>query len=1034
VVLDFNGVATLPGVPDKVYDLVTLPSGIDPTSSLVFFGGGDHQGSSNAGNVTLNLHGTFGVAGNNGAANSVQAVGGGGGTYDLGLALADVEGTADDVTIEGRLGGVSGTDNRGGDIESTHDGDLVTEGDNTPGALVQSIGGGGGRANLDVSSQHGSLGDTTLTLGGEDGNHEEGGDIEHTQAGATSTQGAAAHGGVFQSVGGGGGALSLMVAGGTQSDAASASSSASTSAVRERRIYKTAQGVPAAGTSKINLGSDGGTQLKGGGVSLQLGGGIATHGDHALGLVFQSVGAGGGIATVLGVGELDVTLGGTAGASGDGGSLAVVNTGDVITTGERAHAVFLQSVGGGGGAVFTNAASSKVDLSAQNSGKGGNLSFTQNGTVATQGELAYAVFAQSVGGGGGFVDASFMGSAGGTGSAGTIDLELNGDVYALGAGSTALFAQSTGADGLGGNITATLAADKQLLGGTQGIAVQFDGGAANLFTNYGSLATRSGPLGLAFLGGAGGDYIDNHGALMGNIDLRGGANGFANNVGAVLYSGTLLNLGDPANVFTNNGVISPGANQLAVETQLFGSYVQSATGTADLEIDFLRRAADRLMATGTVEVGGAINLSLMNTYAIQSGTTWRPLFNGARGVSTAGVVLHAPQSIVVDYDLYRYPTELGVAYDVDFAAHGRLSGNRNAVGEYLNRVTQAGGPTGVGDLIATAVAQTDIGVYADMLTQLDTGFYAEQQAVALNDAQRFARNLQNCGTLGIGETVGDSNGCVWARYDDNPSSRDAVEGFPAVDSDGFGISTGVQRPLDNGWMVGVALDVEDQQSRGYDSRWTAEGRFMQIGGSARRALGPGSLGATLQFGNQEQDVTRMLGITGAYQARGSRDVRFITNVLDYTWNFERGGFSLQPSVNLGTSLLRYGGMTEQGAGGQGAVIAGGDETHLWIEPALGARYTANFVGGAALRTYVRAGVLQYLSGTRTEVRAGLAGAPDFASYMTVGSDLDRTHLVGEAGLQYTATGGFTLGLSYSHQESDFREGGAGSLRFALPLK
>jgi hypothetical protein len=489
-----------------------------------------------------------------------------------------------------------------------------------------------------------------------------------------------------------------------------------------------------------------------------------------------------------------------------------------------------------------------------------------------------------------------------------------------------------------------------------------------------------------------------------------------------------------SNVFTNDGLISPGADLLAVETQLFGSYVQSATGVADMEIDLLRRVTDRVMATGTVSVGGQINLSFMNTHLIRSGTTWQPLFNGARGVSNAGVALHAPESIVIDYDIYNFTSELGVAYDVDFAAHGKLTGNRAAVGEYLNRVTRLGGSTGVGDVIATAVAQTDVAVYADMLTQLDTEFYAEQQAIALDGTQRFARNLQNCGTLSIGDTVGDANGCLWARYDDNPSSREAVAGFPAAESSGTSISTGLQKPLDGGWTLGVAVDVENHDSHGYDDLWSAEGKFFQLGGSARRDFGPGSFGATLQLGNQSQDVTRRVGVTGVYEARGSRDVHFITNVLDYTWNVDTAGLSFQPSLNLGTSRLSYGDMTEQGAGGQNAVIAGGDETHVWIEPAIGARYTANFVSGASLRTFVRIGVLQYVYGTSTGVRAGLEGAPDYADDMRIGSDLDRTHGLGEAGLQYQAAGGFTLGLSYSHQQSDFREGGAGSLRFALPLQ
>jgi Autotransporter beta-domain len=712
----------------------------------------------------------------------------------------------------------------------------------------------------------------------------------------------------------------------------------------------------------------------------------------------------------------------------------VTNTGDVTTEGARAHGIFLQSIGGGGGAVFTSANAPSVTLSAQNSGSGGNISLMQNGSIATSGDQAYSIFAQSVGGGGGFVDAAFAGSAGGAGGAGTITLDLDGDVLALGEDSTGLFAQSSGANGLGGDITATLAAGKQLVGGTNGVAVYFDGGAANRFTNYGSLSTLSGPLGTAFRGGAGGDYIDNYGALMGNIDLGGGANGFANNIGAQLYSGTLINLGDASNVFTNNGLIAPGGGQLAVETQLFGSYVQSATGVADFEINLATRYSDRLMATGTARVGGTLNLSMMNLYYIRSGTTWQPLFNAAGGVTDLGVTLNAPQSIVVNYSLYNYPTELGVAYDVDFAAHGKLTGNREAMGEYLNHVQRNGAATGIGDVITRAVLETDVDDYASMLTQLDTEFYAEQQAVALDGVQRFARNLQNCGTLSIGETAGDENGCVWARYDDTPATRESSNGFPDAKHDGFSISSGVQKPLGDAWTLGVALDSGSRQSRGFDGQWSADSKFLQIGGSLRRETGAGSFGATLQLGNDAQEVTRLIDVTAAYKAKGSRDVHFYSSVLDYTWNLEAGGFDFQPSLNFGTSVLRYGGMAEQGAAGQSAIIVGDSETHLWAEPALGARYSANFASGSAMHTFLRVGLLQYLSGTSTEVRSGLAGAPDDADPVPISSQLDRTHVVGEAGLQYEAAGGFTLGLSYTREQSDVRDGGAGSLRFVWPLK
>jgi hypothetical protein len=1034
VTFDLNGVATLPGVPDTIYEEIPLPAGIgadDPR--LVFFGGGQSQRNSNAGNVTLNYTGTFGVAGDNGAANAVQAIGGGGGTFDLSLTLHDLESAADDVDVEGRLGGVDGENNRGGDVSSVHNGDLVTEGDNTQGALVQSIGGGGGRANLDLRSNYDSIGAASIALGGQRGTNEEGGNIQHTQNGSVSTLGDSSHAGVFQSVGGGGGSLSLVAGGG-------GGGAAATNAARiSKRDDGTGQGASQAQAlglvvPQLTFGANGGTLLEGGDVGLVLDGNVGTAGDNAVGMIFQSVGAGGGIASVLGVDGLGVVLGGSNGASGDGGSLAVTNTGNVLTTGRRAHGVFLQSIGGGGSAVFTDSANTTVALSADNVGDGGAIAFTQNGTIVTNGERAYGVHAQSVGGGGGYVDGSFAGSAGGTGAAGTIDLALNGNIAAMGDFSTALFAQSSGASGLGGNITAALSAGNDLIGGENGVAVHFDGGAANRFTNRGNVATLSGVQGFAFRGGAGGDAIDNFGTVTGNVDLGAGANAFANHVDATFFTGTTLNLGGATNVFRNDGAIAPGAAALAVHTRLSGSYLQTATGRADMELDFTRREGDRLTATGTADVAGTLNLSLLGTQDIRPGRHFQPLFIASGGAHDRGIAFNPQRSIVIDYRLVNQnPNALGVQYEVDFNADG-LTGNRREVGEYLNRVQLNGGPGGLGDTIGTAVSQTDLGAYAFLLTQLGTEFYTEQQTLALKGAQRFARNLQNCGTFSLAETAGDPTGCWWGRYDDNPSSRDARAGFPSAKDDGFSISQGVQKPRDDGWVLGVGIDFEQHRSEGFDGLWTADSHFVQLGSSLRRDFGSYGVGATLALGNNSQSVTRQLGVTDLAEAEGNRNVYFVSSVLDYTHSVEVGGVRIEPSFNLGSSFLRHSKMTEQGAESQNAVIHHGSEIHLWAEPAVGARYDVKFVSGSSLRVFARAGVLHYLSGTSSKVRAGLEGAPAAATPMRIGSDLDRTHFLGEAGLQYRAAGGFTLSLSYAGQESEIREGGSSSVRFVLPLQ
>jgi len=471
-----------------------------------------------------------------------------------------------------------------------------------------------------------------------------------------------------------------------------------------------------------------------------------------------------------------------------------------------------------------------------------------------------------------------------------------------------------------------------------------------------------------------------------------------------------------------------------VHTRLSGSYEQSDSAASELEVDFAIRDSDRLTATGTARIGGRMHVTLLNPRFIRSGSNYQPLFVAEQGVTNTGVVLDAQRSVVIDYTLaFKHPNALGVNYVVDFSPRG-LDGNRIEMGDYLNRVTSAGSPDGLADTIAASVLETDLGYYASMLTQLGTEFYAEQQALALTGVQRFARNLQNCGTLSIGETAGDETGCVWARYDNNPSTRESRAGFPAMSDESFSVSSGVQVPRDGDWTLGVAFDFEDHRGRGYGNLWSSESTFIQLGSSLRRELPNSAFGATLSLGHNAQEVTRQLGVTDLSQAEGDNSVYFLSNVLDYTWKLSGGGFSFEPSLNLGTSLLQHGSMTEEGAGPQNATLEGGSEFHVWLEPALGGQYALSFGSGAELRTFVRIGYLEYLSGTSTKVRAGLEGAPDDVLPMRIGSDLDRGHWVGEAGLQWQGTGGFTVGFSYSHRESELREGGAGSVRFVMPLE
>ncbi len=421
----------------------------------------------------------------------------------------------------------------------------------------------------------------TLSIGGSGGSGGIGGAVSVTNAGTISTAGLLAHGVDAQSVGGGGGQGGLAFA----------------TASNKTNVTGT-------------LGGSGGSGNDGGTVQVANSGTVVTADDLSYGLSAQSVGGGGGrgvAATVAGSGKkagdgksdesrsFNLTVGGNGGSGGKGGDVTVTNTGRVETSGFEAHAVVAQSVGGGGGAFVipvarTTAGDSKkaatetsdgeakslitalmsaigierisepeadatvaknsyaftLGGSGKASGKGGAVTVTQGGTIATTGFGALGLFAQSIGGGGGTAAAAaspggsrytfgFGGAGGASGNGGAIAVTLStgARVTTTGDAATALLLQSIGggggyggahqamgytvpfllregSSGDGGVVTATVADGASIrTAGAQahGIHAQSLGGGGGLVTDLSGqmVAAAEPPKGRAQSEGEGGD-------------------------------------------------------------------------------------------------------------------------------------------------------------------------------------------------------------------------------------------------------------------------------------------------------------------------------------------------------------------------------------------------------------------------------------------------------------------------------------------------------------------------------------------------
>ncbi|WP_138471800.1 hypothetical protein, partial [Poseidonocella sp. HB161398] len=662
----------------------------------------------------------------------VQSIGGGGGIgsggsvsmiggLEFGGSPGDAEGAgsssnsiSSDLTLD--IGAKGGNGGAGGRVTVSHAGMILTEGAGAGGILAQSVGGGGGIGGTtgadDVAdaavtedfqalfqeiydatqtaaaarvtvSQGGSVEiDADVTLGGSGGSGGNGGTVSMSQTGRVVTRGDLAFGVVAQSVGGGGGIGGTAVA---QADRDTLSASYSDWTV----------------TADLSLGltGAGGSGGAGGAVAVEVGEGyirtgeswIEASGFGATGLLAQSVGGGGGIGsdnTVLPVApdgdrsKAALTLGGVdqiAGPGtfsiGDGGLVTLSSAPDAAGTqvidaeGEQAHAVMLQSVGGGGGIILKGGS---VDPGNRDSGFDPAADIRLGGTpdplgvsgprgnggaidtsgldestpldVRAAGIGGFGLLAQSVGGGGGMVSASnsmeiaslHLGGAG-IGDGGRIDLALpaGSSVETAGQAGHGIVAQSVGG---GGGIVATyrysastfadlttdFAYGDSSSSANGGHGGQGNGGAISIESAAGVNALGAGAIGILAqsIGGGGGMVADRSGALfLGSTGTSGRETGTGGTITMSLTGdvagGSLAGTGIVAQ---SEGPDGAGAIDITLGSES-GSAVSAVSGNTGIRV-LGGTSANRL----TVNQGSSVSAG-SGTAVVQSGNGSLDVYN-----------------------------------------------------------------------------------------------------------------------------------------------------------------------------------------------------------------------------------------------------------------------------------------------------------------------------------------------------------------------------------------------------------------------
>ena len=379
---------------------------------------------------------------------------------------------------DGRRGGTGGD---GGTIDVSGNAIISTLGNYSSGILALSEGGNGG------DGGHGA----DVTGGGSGGFGGMGGDIIVDGSWDITTQGDNAHGiwakstGGKAGTGGSGGWLAGSPAPGGQatdggnvtvnSGGAIETMGSGSYGVFGQSVGGFGGSGGSGGSIFYTRGGDGNSAGSGGEVSVTnlSSGMVTTHGEGAHAIFAESVGGGGG--TGGGAGAL-VGVGGEGTAGGHGGTVEATNQGVIQTFGANALGVYAQSVGGGGGDGGYSGGLVSIGGGGSGTSDGGAVTITNNGTVTTDGTVSNAIFAQSIGGGGGNGGSSYGwfsigGSGGGGGNASSVLVNNSGQLLKTsGTNSSAVFAQSIGGGGGNGGNSSSVGAFASLAIGGEGAA------------------------------------------------------------------------------------------------------------------------------------------------------------------------------------------------------------------------------------------------------------------------------------------------------------------------------------------------------------------------------------------------------------------------------------------------------------------------------------------------------------------------------------------------------------------------------------
>jgi uncharacterized protein with beta-barrel porin domain len=790
----------------------------------------------------------------------------------------------------------------------------------------------------------------------------------------------------------------------------------------------------------LNFGGQNGASGDGGVVAVTTNAPLTTTGLDAHGILAQSIGGGGGL--VVG-GRVTLPPGGTGGpggASGNGGTVTVrLQSGTAISTiGDGAYGVLAQSIGGGGGAagdfsVVNRSQVGTANVVKANTGDGAAVTITADqASINTTGNFAPAIFAQSIGGGGGLVNFSYTdgsetnfqahGTAGGNGAGGAVTISLTGSkVVAIGAGAAGIMAQSDGRSS--GQILISLDQNSlvsgglydsptgQLPGQDDAASIRLLGGTGNRIENAGVIG-RSDSVGKAILTDSptSSTTVTNTGKILGDIVFNDGNGGTVENrPGGLISAPRALQLA--GGTLRNDGALHVGGTGMVGRTTLTGQLIQGTTGSLVVETNHGAGTSDHLLVLGRATLAGTVDV--------------HPLVLANRAVT----VLSATEGLTTDpalattrthlfrFDAVRGSNDLQIQPVAEFnAAAASLGGNQQRVAAHLQELWDSGASLDAG---FTALASTpDATAYNRALNSLSGQTVGAIAAFRYGSSHGFVANMLNeCPSFEEERLSQEEDHCIWGRAFGRYADQDGTSESLGYQVRSWTFQTGAQRRIAPDWFVGGSVAYESSEFRGDAGSSRVSGESLMLGATLRFQRGPWQISGGADLGYGWYDSKRMVS-AGDFGATASASPTAWHAGLHsrIAYQVPLDGWYLQPRLDLHLTYVRSGSYTESGAAPFNLSVEAEGSTLFSAVPAieLGGRIRLN--EAAVLRPYASIGIaaIAHDDWAATARFAGQPGSRGFRATTPIPDTLAKFTL----GAELLSGANWDFGLQYNLEAGD----------------